>query len=171
MSTSHASTLNKTCFKHVFKTIKLKIKMKLLIAITLFAVLSLNAESLPTPQLVDRAGISVPGIGTIDIGNIASELSLLVVSGIVGFGDGKKIDFMNERCTVYIKSRLVISGFLPKTVYDSQFECGGHLSGVQGSARGKKNSKTAVEGAITDFITKAYNANLLTAQDLVNVGH
>lgn len=170
MSTSHAFTLNKTSLKQQ-KTIVLNTKMKFLVIITLIAVLSLNVESIPTPQLVDRADISIPGIGSIDIGSIASEIGLLVVSGIVGFGDGKKIDFMNERCTIYIKSRLVISGFLPKTVYDSQFECGGHLSGVTGSVRSKKNSKTAVEGAITDFITKAYNANLLTAQDLVNVGH
>lgn len=145
--------------------------MKLSIVITLlFGVLTLN-EAFPTIQQVDRAGISIPGIGTIDIGSIASELSMLVVSGIVGFGNGQKIDFMNERCTVYIKSRLVISNFLPKTVYDSQFECGGHLAGVKGSVRGKGKSKTAVEGAIKDFVTKAYNANLLTAEDLVNVGH
>ncbi len=71
---------------------------------------------------------------------------------------------------MYVKSRLIISNYLPKTVWDAEFKCEGHLSGVTGSNRGRNSSKQAVEGAIKDFIVKAYNAGKITPEDLVSLG-
>jgi hypothetical protein len=70
-------------------------------AIVLFVAASSNNAS---PLTNKRQSISIPGIGNIDIGGIASDISSLLISSIIGFGDGTKINFLNERCVIRLSA-------------------------------------------------------------------